>query len=652
MWGEGNRRPVTNFRRKVCISSRGYKFFSVDEDGTLYTLNIIRHVDEKENPTGEIEYCFRTYDLSGTCTAEKTITPSFSGLQAMCAKDGTVYLAASVRSLEMDVSVPVFYSFSMESGVMTELCTQDNWKSITRLVVIEDKLFFLGNLREVPERSYVYNGETVAALSLEENNPTAQLLAIEFPISIAKTSNHSLMIYQYSEENGNGFLEYLPKEEKFSEVTWKDHGNYLTFTICNQKNSYLYNLGDRLYLASMTEEKEAEIEENLRVGGNMEYVGGFAFYKNELSGKLERLCVSTAALNNKTIRLIAAENISSPFGCGYWIENKQLDLQKFALKVLAQDKDYDMCFLSSRDSISYNLKENGAFYLLNEVEGVQEYLDACFPYIKEAATTAEGDIWMLPISVAIPGILYHKEVCEAEQIDFAKPMEFAEFIETTRRMQQEKPELVSISTYVIEEEFFNQYLRSNIGFDTDSFRKMVTLLQQTMAEGEWHTNATMENKLQHPRTSATTSFAYLHGLYQEIWLRYAALFAEENHIGISGIPKLSEDYGNIGTCTFLAVNPASKNLKETLNYISTYVKHCMGQKDSLLFSEETLYTDTPYMKELYQLYAEGEIIFALDRDIYWDSFSKYMEGELPLEDMITEIERKKDIYFGESGTKY
>ena len=118
-------------------------------------------------------------------------------------------------------------------------------------------------------------------------------------------------------------------------------------------------------------------------------------------------------------------------------------------------------------------------------------------------------------------------------------------------------------------------------------------------------------------------------------------------IGVTAIPKLEKDVRNVGTVTFLAVNPNSENLEATLAYISEFCKYMITQKDTFLLADTSLYTEEPFMKEWYDVYANGSIFFGMDSTVYWDTFWDYIEEKIELEEMIEEIERKRKIYMEE-----
>ncbi len=58
------------------------------------------------------------------------------------------------------------------------------------------------------------------------------------------------------------------------------------------------------------------------------------------------------------------------------------------------------------------MQSSSTFYAFNDIEGVKKYVDGCFPYLKNACTNENGQIWALPIRLDIPVIVYNKYNCE------------------------------------------------------------------------------------------------------------------------------------------------------------------------------------------------------------------------------------------------
>jgi hypothetical protein len=72
------------------------------------------------------------------------------------------------------------------------------------------------------------------------------------------------------------------------------------------------------------------------------------------------------------------------------------------------------------------------------------YLDAVFPYLKEAATDKNGKIWMLPLDVNIAAIVYHELNCLDAGIDFTANTIDA-LIENVSKTYAHNPEMTIIT---------------------------------------------------------------------------------------------------------------------------------------------------------------------------------------------------------------
>ena len=119
------------------------------------------------------------------------------------------------------------------------------------------------------------------------------------------------------------------------------------------------------------------------------------------------------------------------------------------------------------------------------------------------------------------------------------------------------------------------------------------------------------------------------------------------YFGVMPVPKMEEDMINRGTVTFMMVNPNSENLEDTLQYISDFAKAMLKEKDSFMLADESTYSDTPFVKDCYELYANSGIFFEIDYGVYVDTLNAYLDGTIELEETITEMERRRKEYFGE-----
>ncbi len=631
---------------------------AVDEEGYLYTATYIPK--EKSESIKESEYVyepsiqqFKVYDLEGNCVRQAEVGVGNGTIRFLTAEAGKLYCVVNKSTLENYMDT--LYSIDIETWEVTEIYGFDSYRSISTLVHLDDYFYVLGMLEYPSAKNYVlhpdvifyeYCDEAISRIKVGEEQIQEELFPVDFPIDIIGTKKNTLLIYHYNEEHGFGFLEFDPGAMTFSEVGWKKssvRANH--FTMC--EDGFVFYKDSRIFYGT-ADGMEAEISsENVTIWCAPTYQKGFLFYINTIDGKrVERIGISDLMRENKVIRFLMHEDtMDKPYGYGYRMEKQILDSEAYALKVLARDSDFDMYLLSSRNPISYNVKENGASYALNEVEGVQEYLNACFPYLKELAVNEEGDIWMIPVGLAIPVLLYHKEYCVDNEIELSE-MDFSKFLTLVEKVETNTPNQGSISTYVMIEELFGQYLSRYDTFDTDVFRnyaKQIKLLCENAGKLVFDSVILLEDL----QVGNVPEILYDYNVYTYRLFQYARKLGTLEGLGVAGVPSMSEELGNVGTLTFLAVNPQSENLETTLEYISDFCHYMLNKKDSFLLEDIASYTDTPFIKEWYQVYAEGNVYFSMDREVYWNTFYDYLNKKIELEEMIKEIERKREIYVGE-----
>ena len=609
---------------------------AADANGLLYTATY-------GNKTQHIH----VYDLDGNCVEQKILGASTGSARLMEAGEGILYLLVP----EQDCFY-VLYALDTATWQAKKMYSFYGYAYINNVVCIGDYVYVLGRLENPEQKEYeqysedtffTYNGEVLGRLSVTAETPEWEALPIDFPVNIFSTANNTLGVYGYTEESGYVIMEYVPETNEVKEVIQKNGDVYNCFEQCEE--GYLVEKNAERLVYGTMDGTEAEVFDEEFLSSSITYNGGFMFLKN-FGQDVKRIYMKSILKDNKTIQFLSSAWISEtdmPYGCGYKMEQMVLDAESFALKVLAQDRDFDVYLLSSREGTSYNLKKNGAFYPLNEVEGVQEYLDACFPYVKEAATNEDGEIWMIPVALAIPGLVYNKEYCAEQGVDFTQ-MDLAEFIDFTEHVKSESGSQTSISHMALREQLFGQYLQRYDTFDTQLLRDYA---EQFKKGKSWAFNKfifELEPKL---KNRTVFDFYYDCIIYQWDLHTYKEALGDWDAVGMVGIPKMEEGMANVGTLTFLMVNPQSENLEDALQYISDFSKYMLKQQDSFMLSDETTYTDTPFTKDCYKVYANGAIQFEMDFSIYVDQLYAYANGEMTLEDMVAEMERRRKVYVGE-----
>ncbi len=621
---------------------------AVDEQGILYTSNFIPK--ENDSTATDDQQEFSIYDLDGTCMKRVRLTFGDGNIRAMVIADGMLYCIVPETGKGQALMAIDLTTWEVNEVTMI---SEEEFSHVNRLIVIGDYFYLFGSSPTVLGKSFTllpgisqvnYNSETLARLSRVEEDAEIEFFNIDFPLDVFRTKENSLMVYHYNEENGFGFLEFFPEEESLYQVGEWNQTSVQKSDFCSCEEGFLF-ISDSVLHYGTTDGMEAQITTNeSSLWSTAAYVNEYAFYYDYEEMIVERVRITDTLKENKEIRFLMHQDTNQPNGCGYRMKNLFLEGDAYALKVLAQDADFDMFLLSSRNSISYNIKQNGAFYALNDVAGVEEYLDACFPYLKELATNEDGDIWMIPVEMAIPALVYPKEYVASQGVDFSK-MSLEEFFDFVEQVETKTPEKGSISHLVMIEELFSQYLKLYDTFDTEIFRNYAKQLR-SIYENAGRLLMDVEFQSQLRQGNLIDTFYSYHYYLAALW-GYAEVIGDSKELGVAGIPGMSEEVGNVGTLTFIAVNPNSQNLEATLQYISTFCRYMMTKQDSFLLQDISMYTDTPFVKECYETYEKGSVYFWMDKEIYWDLFWDYVEGNMELEEMVKEIERKREIYVGE-----
>ena len=622
---------------------------AVDEQGILYTSNFI--LAENSSTGTENQQEFSVYDLDGTCMKQVRLTFGNGNIRAMVIEDGMLYCIVPNKGGKEQVLMEIDLT-TWEAREVTMISEAD-FSHINRLIVIGDYFYLFGQSPTAGGKSFTllpgirqvnYTSETLARLPIGEETSELEFFNIDFPLDVFRTKENSLMVYHYNEEKGFGFLEFVPEEESLYQVGEWNQTSVQKSNFCSCEEGYLF-ISDSVLHYGTIDGMEAQITTNeSSLWSTAAYVKEYAFYYDYEEMIVERVRITDTLKENKEIRFLMHEDTNQPNGCGYRMKNQFLSGDAYALKVLAQDADFDMFLLSSRTGISYNIKQNGAFYALNDVPGVEEYLDACFPYLKELATNEDGDIWMIPVELAIPALVYPKEYVASQGIDFSN-MSLEEFFDFVEQVETQTPEKGSISHLVMIETLFGQYLNLYDTFDTEIFRNYAKQLR-SIYESAGRLIMDVEFSTQLRQGNLIENFYSYHYYLSALW-GFVEILGDSEEVGVVGVPSMSEEIGNIGTLTFIAVNPNSQNLEATLQYIATFCQYMMTKQDSFILQDISMYTNTPFIKECYETYAKGDVYFWMDTDIYWNLFWDYVEGKMELEDMVKEIERKREIYVGE-----
>jgi len=574
--------------------------------------------------------CFflRKYNAQGERILSKALDASLgSYVRTMAVQDGTVYFVSYITGNKTST----LYSYCMETEELTVLKELPYLKSVSRIIPRGDRIYLLGTNIEgywgpTDSRKYIHSGEKIFCYTLSEDR--FEELGIEEPLDMCPAEEGKLCIYAHMGEEF-GLLLYDTDRDAMTVLAKTKEYKMHYVAYCSEQQAVIYmSISRGLVLSYLTDlEVECELYPDLGFqDNNICYMDGNAAVRTSAEGTIIQFPLAQVKCENKTIRYIRAEiGGTDPFGCGYEVQRNMLIPDKFALKVMALDKDFDICMVNSRGSFGYSMKEYGVFYPLNDIPQIQEYLDACFPYVKEAATDIDGNIWMLPIAVDIPGIVVKKDA--TQDVLFKEDMTYEQYCREYEALSPEEKKRAMAPDYYAER-FINQYILDRGTIATEEFQNIL----QSMAKSS---GGQQEN----------TDAMYCHVRAEQDYRAYGTLKYGEDAT-IFAEPKLTADSKNVGTCQFLAVNPYSDNLEETLQYVATLVAYMLEKEDAPLFFANREVEDTTYERSLYELYENGAISFSVDADVY-EGYENVLNGSLTVEDFVKEAETRIKIFLNE-----
>lgn len=593
--------------------------FAIDSAGNVYSASTVFH-DELS------EIVINKYDEHGENQSSYILKGVSSSILTLTVNGADIYYVNTCK----EAGGMALYSYNMNTDVISLLVRLPFSNEVKQLLYCENRVFILAE--QVNQLIYY---------SLEEQE--LYQIDIENPMTIATNGNETIMIQADLGEDQYGMIQYHPKRDELEQKAMY-HQNKINHFATHNNGDYIiytYDMNSRGLVMSPMDSLDAEAEIYKDVFGldsDIYCWNNNVYFLNE---KRNIVCIplNVATGMNESIQYISiGYEAEEPYGCGYNMIRQDLNEEQFTLKILAQDTDYDLCLMNSNYGSAYNVRENGNFYPLNNVPGVKEYFDACFPYIREAALNSEGDIWMLPISMDLAGFLVNEKYMEQYDVAMTDGMSFQAFFAMMEKMDEAVKEKVSCNLYTLKNAFFLQYFHKNYILE-GTFQSQLELFQENAFFLPGHLQLSFDLQ--------KDEFLFEYVRQENNYDMILNEAKENENLQFYSMPKLEASDPSIGTCLFMAVNPRSVHLDETLSYLSSWIEYVMKSNDKPIFMLEENSEAGKLEQSLYQLLEHTEISFAIDEDLYQQGLDEVIQGQEQIETYIEDTNRKLGIYFNE-----
>lgn len=578
----------------------------------------------------------------------------------MCSDGDTVYYPAYVY--ENGSESIVLFGYSLKTDAKERLHTYRDITLVRKMLLVGDKIFTLAlgpakyGIGETGD-DYYNSGEILSCFDLETKTESVvwDTGAVEFG-----AWGNKLVIYAH-DADGYFFVTFDASTSEYSEKLRSHSGMIFTFAMCGE-DRYIYSATENAYnnscvtMGSLTEKGRLDIA----LGGNeaawnVKYSDGRICFIDGApqSETFRRLILAdiSAALDADLSKFLslASTQISSlvPGSLGFSIVSEQLDAEELALAILSQDSDRDLFLFNSRDGFSQNVKSKGSFYPLNDADGVGEYLDGCFPFIRDAVTDENGNIWALPVSIRINALCYDSEASERCGLDLSDNTLPDEFISAISKAQSDE------LTYMINPVYYSSllledYLSRNTTFDTEAFRELAEWIKTRIFQNEaFDLSAGSAAQEAEKRVFAAWEAGKREDIDFEI-ISDKQEFSLYSKLPSKKLAPVPVFFGNDpAVCTFISVNPSSENLRDALDYISLLAKALRDDEKNLCLSGLSVYGTSGFYSGLKTIADNGSIVFGCPNEVYSEAFYRYIDDDLTLDEFIAEADRKLSAYLNE-----
>ncbi len=520
---------------------------------------------------------------------------------------------------------------------------------------------------------------------LHTDTGTWEKVPVNNPVMIAHATEDIYWIEAQDEEGGYYFQEYTANTGVLSEE-YTSHFTYeLSEMTYSQETGLLYgrygsiqyvclNPREAITASRFTAQSVYESPACLQMAGGKLYV------QSKDEEKIYYFDPSAFITENKPLKGYVTSEFAITDWAGYNIELEVISWEELALKVLAEDKDYDFVIMSTDMAQATSIRDAMAYAPIPE-SYVEKYWKECRSCVREAATY-NGDIWMLPLNLYARGLVYSEQNLAEYDISMANIHTMEELCMAANTLYETGLEgrygLLATPANLLQEYLWiaglgtggngdvpdaeNTFSKDIISFDTPEFRALLDFLQ-----GEYGTNAAFRNSYVQVNAwnmiyDETSSLSYMEQYEEEIRKQAGLVYLEEvagyswdyeKYIGAEGIrvcevPGITaQEKPVMVSADILILNPNSANKNEVLEFVTGMSEAYIANPATYLSEDTTIYGQDVVTQDVCNLYEQGAFVFGLPDDlfaIYWD----YVWGEeTDKEAVIAELNRTVNMYYGE-----
>ncbi len=589
------------------------------------------------------------------------------GITDIAIYDNKIYYMLSMTDLVKNT-----YSYSLNKYDIDTKKTEEldktpemNNKINCKLDIIGNKLIYiLANIDYIDtvvstydiNDMFLYFGERIKILDLD--SLSTYDIGIDLPISFAKYNDNQIYIYAYNETQGYYFSLYDIEKQTFGKKQINNLRKIINFEMAGTEDYIICRELENFYLEKISNDKNSyTIAYNLKFVNNKFLVKGNEIYFTNLDYNSNEFQYTSIPFNIKKLTSQAVNIIGITWlpSLGYTINSKNVEWEEMALKLMANDSDWDVCFTNSSESLR-KIVENKLYYPLNDIPEINNFYDKAYPYIKDAATTDDNKIWSMIYETNFKWLAYKPEKLSELGINISTDDDFNELFNKIIQLKELAPENVMIYYQSIMQNSLREFQKSYTDIGIDKLNDFITMMFQASKKNNaaFYCN---ENEIINFHNSVFDKYFSTNADDNEVdeYLWTEVLAPSDERVRIHGnnfIPIPSAFSNNyLADCKLIIVNPRSENLEYTLNYIASLSEYIMENDNSYMFDDKELYTKDSQESDVFDIYKRvsknAKIVFTIEPEIIHDPIEKLFNGEWDVNKTVNSIDNSLKTYYNE-----
>ncbi len=642
--------------------------FAVDDKGLIYAIN------QDENMI--------LYTSRGRVKEEFENAKSLSNLYY---RDGAVYA--------FDYSKSAVVSVNSETKEIKEIAKLSDVSSLNNLVSDGENVYTVAvpacngencehdHSASMDENGYMNFNEVIYKTNISTGETEA--LDISNPIAIYCSQDGKMYVYTYQDKTYE--LYELDSKNKLKQVSEMNDVGYLF--------SFVYENGDFIYatpsqqiinLKIKSRESRVEAEGFISGGSNMQYHMGNIVYLESLSAELGSEEFNTkmaSVLLNQTSVVINMSALPKSFlniekiveisGTACNINAAPIYTDEMLLKLMAKDSDIDI-YTVTTGNLTCDIRRMGAYSALNESEILTDYINnSCFDYVADSVINSNGDIMFLPVNTSGSVVFYSKPSFEKHGIT-SEDVEYLDgFMEVAERLYEENASekiyvtpLGPFCSFLFQyEAFYSDPETQSVDYNTELFEHwFTTLLDGFECDSIDNPVHKYFSLWLNSKYTGEDQMTYLECYESDKALMTCATLDLLNSVADDDIanwgavhePWISQEVDkNKTSCTYLMINPYSKNKEaaikvlETIaqNYNETTNGYGFFRKDKNEYAEK-FDINSDLFNDIYNIYENG-MLYEYSTLLYSSDIQDYQMGKTTFEEFAQERYRQREMWLNE-----